>query len=79
VTERLLPGLDADLPLAEVRPRAAGYEIEEQLVAAGALWVAGVDALWSPSRNDRTRCCSTVSNYIGGSWGVVPDPPRRTH
>jgi ribonuclease HII len=71
VTERLLPGLDADLPLAEVQPRAAGYEIEEQLVAAGALRVAGVDEVGRGAWAGPVIVCAVITDL-----SAPPELPR---
>ncbi|MCW2913406.1 MAG: Ribonuclease [Actinomycetia bacterium] len=71
MTERLLPGLDDDLPLAEVQLTAAGYEIEEQLVAAGALRIAGVDEVGRGAWAGPVIVCAAITDL-----SAPPELPR---
>jgi ribonuclease HII len=63
MTERLLPGFDAEAPQpAGVRPEAAGYEIEEQLASAGAMRIAGVDEVGRGAWAGPVVVCAAITD-----------------
>jgi ribonuclease HII len=75
VREQTLPGFDAGLPPGAVRPgtaaQEAGYEIEQQLAAAGALRIAGVDEVGRGAWAGPVIVCAAITDL-----SAPPELPR---
>ncbi|MGI8332801.1 ribonuclease HII [Actinomadura scrupuli] len=66
-----MPGLDAEAPRARPRPQTAGYEVEEQLAAGGALRIAGVDEVGRGAWAGPVVVCAAITDL-----SAPPELPR---